>query len=423
MTQTQQHNVPAVRFPEYCGDWAKESLSNICDYRNGGAFEQYIVDKGKYFLITLNSIDISGKLKNSHKCVNRADWFLKKNDLIMVLSDVAHGNFLGLTDIIPDENKYVLNQRMGLLRQTNFSFDLVFIQKQINRNQKYFKLHGQGSSQQNLSKGDILKFNISAPTLSEQQKIASFLSSVDCKIEQLGKKKALLEQYKKGMMQKLFSQELRFKDAQGKDFSDWEEKRLGDFYEFKSTNSLSRDKLNYEGGEVRNIHYGDIHTKFKPKFYLSQEDVPFINTDVDLSRISDDKYCKVGDLVIADASEDYDDIGKTIELINLNGEKVLAGLHTLLARISSNDIYIGYGAFVMACATVRKQIKTIAQGTKVLGISVRRMEEIKLPIPSTDEQQKIADLLSSIDRKIDLIATELDHAKSFKKGLLQQMFI
>lgn len=224
-------------------------------------------------------------------------------------------------------------------------------------------------------------------------------------------------------MQKLFSRELRFKDDQGNDFPDWEERRLGDFYEFKSTNSLSRDKLNYDGGGVRNIHYGDIHTKFKPAFELLHEQVPFINSDVDLSRISKDKYCQHGDLVIADASEDYNDIGKTIELINLNNEMTLAGLHTLLARLTSKDIHIGFGAFMMACAYVRKQIKIIAQGTKVLGISAGRMTKIKLPVPCPEEQRKITDFLTSIDQKIDLVSTELDQTKTFKKGLLQQMFV
>ena len=218
----------------------------------------------------------------------------------------------------------------------------------------------------------------------------------------------LLKQYKKGMMQKLFSQELRFKDEQGNDFPDWEFKHFSYFYEFKYTNSFSRDKLNYVAGQVRNLHYGDIHTKFKPRFELSHEDVPFINPDVYLASIAEDKYCREGDLVIADASEDYTAIGKTIEIISLNGEKVLAGLHTLLARLLNNEIYIGYGAYMMLCKSVREQIKIIAQGIKVLSISTGRMEKIKIPIPSYAEQQKIADFLSALDKKIDLITNKLN---------------
>ena len=78
--------------------------------------------------------------------MNEADWYLKKNDLIMVLSDVAHGNFLGLVDIISEDHKYVLNQRMGLLRKKSDKMNLNFLRRYINHNQRYFKLHGQGSS-------------------------------------------------------------------------------------------------------------------------------------------------------------------------------------------------------------------------------------------------------------------------------------
>ena len=124
--------------------------------------------------------------------------------------------------------------------------------------------------------------------------------------------------------------------------SNWMTKLYGDVYSFYSTNSLSRDKLNYESGEVFNIHYGDIHTKFSTLFDLTKELVPLINIEVDLSKYSEEKYCQEGDLVIADASEDYADIGKTIELINLNNERILAGLHTFLARPNKDEIARGF---------------------------------------------------------------------------------
>jgi type I restriction enzyme S subunit len=187
-------------FPE----WEEKKLGEVCDYRNGGAFENNLVENGQYNLITLNSIDINGKLKHFHKTVGHADWYLEKNDLVMVLSDVAHGNFLGLVDVIPEQNKYVLNQRMGLLRIVTKNLNLNYLRTYINKNQKYFKLHGQGSSQQNLSKGDILKFNVELPSLPEQQKIADFLSSIDTFIEDRAKQIKMAEKWKKGLMQQLF---------------------------------------------------------------------------------------------------------------------------------------------------------------------------------------------------------------------------
>lgn len=197
-----------IRFKDDEGNhfpkWKEKKLGEVCEYKNGGSFEADVVENGKFNLITLNSIDINGRIKRNHKTVNKADWLLQKDDLIMVLSDVAHGNFLGLVDIIPENNKYVLNQRMGLLRKKDEDVDLKFLRIFINKKQRYFKLYGQGSSQQNLSKGDILEFRIPMPDLAEQQKIADFLTSIDNLIESKQQQAAQAEQWKKGLMQGLF---------------------------------------------------------------------------------------------------------------------------------------------------------------------------------------------------------------------------
>ena len=109
----------------------------------------------------------------------------------------------------------------------------------------------------------------------------------------------------------------------------WDEVNFGDLFDFKATNSFSREDLNYEKGEIKNIHYGDIHTKFQSNFDILNEKVPFLNQDKDVSKINSVNYCKEGDLVIADASEDYQDIGKAIEVRALHNQKTVAGLHTL----------------------------------------------------------------------------------------------
>jgi type I restriction enzyme S subunit len=203
---TDDEKAPKLRFKEFCGEWEEERIEDIFLYKNGGSFEKNIIDNGQYNLVTLNSIDINGELKKEHKTINIESNFLNKNNLIMVLSDVAHGNFLGLTAIIPESNKYILNQRMGALSlKTNDN--IKFIRFFINYNQKYFKTHGHGSSQQNLSKDDILKFIILLPTQQEQQKIADTLSSLDNLIEKQTKKIESLKTYKKGLMQQMFINE------------------------------------------------------------------------------------------------------------------------------------------------------------------------------------------------------------------------
>lgn len=189
---------------------------------------------------------------------------------------------------------------------------------------------------------------------------------------------------------------LRFSEFKDK----WENKKLGDLMTFKVTNSYSRDNLNYESGTVKNIHYGDIHTKFQTLFDLEKENVPYINKDISLNRISEDLYCQEGDVIFADASEDLNDVGKSIEIINLDGEKLLSGLHTLLARPQKNNFSKGFLGYLLKSDFVRNQIKREAQGSKVLSINVGRISNIHLSFPSISEQQKISEFLSHLDKRI-----------------------
>lgn len=202
----------------------------------------------------------------------------------------------------------------------------------------------------------------------------------------------------------------------------WSKKKYSDIYSFKTTNSYSRDKLNYENGEVKNIHYGDIHTKFNSLFDIQKEYVPFINEDVDISRIPEECYLKEGDLVVADASEDYNDIGKTIEIQNVNNEKAVAGLHTFLARRESDDMANNFASFLMKTHRVRLEIMKIAQGTKVLGISKNRLDKIPLIIPTPPEQTKIATFLTAVDKRINLLQKKKAELEQYKKGVMQKLF-
>ncbi|MBL7648096.1 MAG: restriction endonuclease subunit S [Candidatus Hydrogenedentes bacterium] len=221
---------------------------------------------------------------------------------------------------------------------------------------------------------------------------------------------------KKGLLPKLRFPEFR-------DAGDWASKCMGILYSFQPTNSYSREKLNYIEGEVKNIHYGDIHTKFATLFDVTREKVPFINLSESLEKVNPESYCLKGDMVFADASEDLDDIGKSIEIVNTNNEKILSGLHTLMARQRDSELVIGFGGHLFKSSSIRKQIKKESQGTKVLGISSGRLSKIKVCLPlNKDEQQKITDCLSSLDALIAAQADKLDALKVHKKGLMQRLF-
>ncbi|WQU96693.1 restriction endonuclease subunit S [Helicobacter pylori] len=188
--------------------WEKIRLGDICEFGNGGAYETSIVENGDFKLISLNSIDIDGNLKNTMKRVNFYDNSLKQDDIVMVLSDVAHGDFLGLCAVIPS-NDYVLNQRMGRLRKRNDCINILFLRLYINANQKYFKMQGQGSSQLNLSKKAIEDFEILLPPLNEQTAIANILSALDNEIISLKNKKRQFENIKKALNHDLMSAKIR----------------------------------------------------------------------------------------------------------------------------------------------------------------------------------------------------------------------
>ncbi len=203
----------------------------------------------------------------------------------------------------------------------------------------------------------------------------------------------------------------------------WLVPQFADLYRFKRTNTLSRDKLNYETGKIKNVHYGDIHTKFKSLFSAGNECVPYIDPDNSVDGFEIDAFCEEGDIVLADASEDLDDVGKAIEVVSLDGELVVAGTHTILATRRGDVPVIGFGGQLFHSAAVRAGIRKEAQGTKVYGISTKRISVVLVPLPPTaGEQKMIADCLGSLDYLIAAEGRKLDALRQHKQGLMQQLF-
>ena len=175
----------------------------------------------------------------------------------------------------------------------------------------------------------------------------------------------------------------------------WSSSPMSEQYSFKGNNSLSRDKLNYEKGSLRNIHYGDIHTKFALHFRVDAEPVPYINEGESHSAVRPENYCMPGDMVFADASEDMEDVDKAIEIIDTGDVPLVCGLHTILARPDTSGFTLGFGAYLFSSEATRKQIQREAQGAKVLGLSASRLCNVKLHYPSsTNEQPAVPGYLS-----------------------------
>lgn len=405
-----QKKEPELRFPKFTGEWEKNTLGAIFKISAGGDID---IKNSSQKKDEIFKYPIYANAEKDKGLYGYSDVYKVEENVITV---AGRGINIGIAHA--RDHKFYPIVRLLVLKPKNLE-NIYFFEYQINR----LNLFKESTGVPQLTAPQVSSYEILFPQIFEQQKIASFLTAVDDKLNQLKKKKSLLEQYKKGVIQKIFSQELRFKDEDGKEFPEWEMKKFGEVYSFKTTNSFSRENLNYEIGEVKNIHYGDIHTKFKLQFDITKESVPFINPEISICRIAEDTYCKEGDLIIADASEDYADVGKSIELVKLNQEKTVAGLHTILARPNLSMISIGFGGFLMKSFSVRNQVMTIAQGTKVLSISASRLAGIEIGIPLRKEQTKIAYFLSAIDEKINNCNAQIEKTEQWKKGLLQKMFV
>ncbi len=426
---------PTLRFPGLDNVWQNSNIESsklkIIDgdrgvnYPNGDDFHQI----GYCLFLNAKNVTKSGFNFSDTTFITKAkDEQLRKgkltrNDIILTTRGTV-GNIALFDKTVPFDDLRI-NSGMVIIRNENTEIcqRYLYILLSSSKKRKQLLEISFGSAQPQLTVSQINKLRIEYPKLQEQQKIADFLMAVDTKIQQLISKKTLLQKHKKGVMQQIFNHQIHFKDDDGNDYPNWMEKKLSDIFTFFPTNSYSRSLLNYDDGEVKNIHYGDIHTKFKTNFDIKKENVPFLNSEIEAGKIPLENYLKEGDLVIADASEDYKDIGKSIEIINLDNQKVVSGLHTYIGRDLNGLTYLGFKGYMMQNYDVRLQMMKMATGSSVLGITKGNLGKIKINIPSVKEQKKIVEFLTTIDVKINFIARQLEKTQSFKKGLLQQMFV
>ena len=195
---------PILRFEGFHDEWEQRKLGELYSYHNGKAHEQNQRSSGKYELINLNSISVDGTLKSSGRYINHADEILRQNDLVMILSDIAHGTLLGRVAIIPQDNKYVLNQRVALLRPISKSENSNFMAPLINNNQRYFHKMGIGTSQLNISKSTVIESLWQIPKIKEQSVIGNFLQNIDHIIALQHQKLAKYQSIKKSLLQQMF---------------------------------------------------------------------------------------------------------------------------------------------------------------------------------------------------------------------------
>ena len=341
-------------------------------------------------------------------------FILKKDDYVIALTRPILNGKLKIAKIDDFFNGSLLNQRVGkLITSCNSTFVFNILQKDLLI--KSIENNISGSDPPNLSPNEISFIESYIPSLQEQTKIANFLSSIDEKLNLLKEKKVLLEDYKKGVMQKIFNQEIRFKDDNGNDFEKWQEKSLGEIGTFQtsSIDKLSRD----EEEEVFLVNYMNVYRHENINNYTKE------NLQIVTAKGSQITSCnlKKGDILFTPSSETPDDIGHSVVIFE-DLENCVYSYH--LMRFRPNiEIDILYSHYFCNNTKVLGQISRLATGSTRFTISVKSFSSIIIDLPSLKEQRKIANFFSAIDEKIELVSNQIQETQEYKKGLLQQMFV
>ena len=409
MAVTQQ-NVPALRFPEFNEAWTTEKLGN-CLERVIDPVEVEFETQYREIGVRSHGRGIFHKKPVSGKSLgNKRVFWVSPNSLILNIV-FAWERAISLTS--NNEKGFIASHRFPMYVSVNSKINLKFIFLFFLRKRGKFLLElaspGGAGRNKTLGQSEFAKLKVVVPSFSEQQKIATFLSSVDTKIEQLNKKKSLLEQYKKGLMQKLFSQEIRFKDERGEEYPNWEEKCLTDvFKEIKET-------VGDRGIETFSITAGKGFVSQTKKF------------GKDISGNQNRHYTVIPNGAFAYNKGNSKTYNYGCIYPNSFGRNIAVPRVFICFRLRDSEMAVGYFSKLFEShyldRGLRRIISSSARMDGLLNVNKKTFFSLKIVFPNQEEQQKIADFLSSIDKKIEFVTEQIKLAQTFKKGLLQQMFI
>jgi type I restriction enzyme S subunit len=408
-------NIPALRFPGFEGEWEEKKLGMIAEKINSGKTplggESVYTETGVLFIRSQNVTD--NKLSNENityipDTINNTmqNSIVKPKDILLNIT----GASLGRSCVVPKD--FVIgnvNQHVCIIR-IDKNNEPYFIQPIFasEKGQNLLNSLQTGSGREGLNFQSIRLISFSFPSLPEQQKTAAFLTAVDERIQHLTRKKNLLEQYKKGVMQKIFSRKIRFKDEKGKGFPDWEEKTLGELSDL-ITKGTTPSKFVNEGIKFIKIECFDGDQ-------INQEKCLFIDEHTHNKELKR-SILKEGDILFAIAGS----IGKcnivTVEVLPANTNQALAIVRP------KKDENINFMYHILKSYKMQKYIfDNISVGAQP-NLNLEQMNNFSFFYPSPPEQNHIATFLTTIDKKIEQVNTQLQKTQAWKKGLLQKMFV
>ena len=407
-------NIPQLRFPGFNGRWSCELFNNIVSVIDGDRGVNY--PKSNDFFSDEYCLFLSAKNVTKNGFIFNETQFIKKErDELLRKGKLSRGDIVlttrgtvGQFAFYSDEvtyNNIRINSGMVLLRNSNDNLLNSYFFKACNSFQisRQIKIVAFGSAQPQLTVKEINKIKINLPTKPEQQKIAAFLTAVDNKIEQLSKKQALLSEYKKGLMQQIFSQATRFKADDGSNFPDWKERRLEEVANFQRGKNILEDKL----GDKLLLGMGSVTEKGNLLINknTSEQYITLLKNDLVMPERDIGRGLIIGRVALIGQSDKYV-LGANILSLTINSDN---SSRFLFQIINENNF--------------RKKVRKIVSGSAQLMITSKDAKKLALRLPVIEEQQQIANFLSSIDNKIEQVGKQLDESKQFKKALLQQMFV
>ena len=400
---SEARRTPKLRFPEFIEEWEEKRLGDISTnimYGIGSAAIKYD-GVNKYLRIT----DIDDSSRNfvpkpltSPEGLIHNNYKLSDGDIVFARTGASVGkSYLYKTS---DGNLIFA----GFLIKFNIiSANPYFVYSNTFRHyyDNWVSVMSVRSGQPGINAEEYKLLPIGLPTKPEQQQIALFLTSVDSKIEQLSKKQELLREYKKGLMQKIFSQAIRFKADDGSDYPDWVEKKLGDVGKIVTGKTPSTSNLELWNGGIDFITPTDISGN---KYQM--------NTNRTVTKQQNIKVLPKGSIVYTCIAS----IGKMS--ITVFDSITNQQINSLIVSDKYSNEFVYYYLL-----KITPYIKSTQASSTLPIINKYDFSRFEISLPSFEEQTKIANFLSSIDSKIEQIVKQLDETKQFKKALLQQMFV
>lgn len=417
--------VPKLRFKEFDGDWDLKNLGDCFSLFSGYAFPSSAsVDNGTKWL-KIADVGIQEMTPNNLSFLPNnfttkfPQFIVYKNDYVIALTRPILNKKLKIAKVGEFYDGALLNQRVAKIVSDNNNLDFIYSLLQKSKTVEELENSIAGTDPPNLSLNEVKGIVLGIPKVEEQTKIASFFSAVDEKISQLTRKHELLSQYKQGMMQKLFSQQIRFKADDGSEFGEWEEKTIQYFLD----QNYILDQMDGNHGELypKSEEFSDSGIPYIGATDFSNGAVNFLSCKkIPLGRALKFKkgIAKNGDVLFAHNAT----VGPVALLIT-DLEFVILSTTATYYRCNPKKIINIYLKSALESDYFKKQYVGIMSQSTRNQVPITTQRKLNLVVPCLEEQTKIANFLSAIDQKIEVVAQQIEQAKQWKKGLLQQMFV